>query len=100
MPDDGGWTESDHPSRLLNSPAKIDVVAGLAVFGIKAAHAFKAPAVKRHVAARNVLGDRVGKQNMIRTAWRRCYACLNPILCRRRDIRPADSSVIAAYKRP
>src|SRR4030095_9359766 len=64
MPNDRGRTERDYPSTLLNSPAKIHVVASLAIFGIKPAHTFEGPAVKRHVTTGNVLGDCIGKQNM------------------------------------
>ena len=99
MPHDRSWTESNDPSRLLNSPAEINVVTGLAIFGIEAGHAFKCPAVKGHVTTGNVLGYRVGKQNVIWPARRRSNACLYPILCRRRDVRAAHSGVIATYKR-
>src|SRR5439155_18892467 len=99
MPDDRGRAEGNDPSSLLDSPAKIDVVPGLAIFGIEAARAFKRPTVKRHVTAGNVLGDCVSMQNMTRAAGCRSNASLNPILCRRCDVRSANSGIIAAYKR-
>src|SRR6266540_729944 len=87
MPDDRGRTESNDPTSLLDSPAKIDVIPGLAIFGIEASRAFKRPPVKSHVTAGNVLCDCVSKQNMAGAAGCRCNACLNPILCRRCDVR-------------
>src|SRR5262249_16617062 len=99
MPNDCGRTERDYPAALLNSPAEIHVVACLAIFGIEPAHSFEGPTVKRHVTPGNMLRDSVGKQNMVWSARRRCDAGLNPILCRRRDVWPAYSGVIAANKR-
>src|SRR5438445_13383076 len=96
MPDNCGWTESNDPACLLDAPAEIDVVPRLAIFGIEAAHAFERPAIKRHVTAGNVLGDCISKKDLTRPAGRRCDACLNPILRGRRNVRPADSGVIAA----
>ena len=98
VPHDGSRTESDDPSSLLDSPAKIDVVSGLAIFGIEAARAFERPPVKSHITTGNVLGDCVRKQNMTWTARRRRNARLNPILCWRGDVRSANSGVIAAYE--
>ena len=99
MPNNCGWTESNDPACLLDAPAEIDVVPRLAIFGIEAAHAFECPAIKRHVTAGNVLGDCISKQDMTRSAGRRCDARLNPILRGWRNVRSADSGVIAAYKR-
>src|SRR6266480_2919405 len=98
VPDDRGWTECNDPASLLDSPAKIDVVPGLVIFGIETACAFKRPPVKSHVTAGNVLGDRVSKQNMTWTAGCRSNARLNPILCRRCDVWSADSGIIATDK--
>ena len=99
MPDDSGRTERDYPSSLLNSPAEIHVVAGLAIFGIEPAYTFEGPTVKRHVTTGNMLGHCIGKQNMVWSAGRRSNARLNPILCRRRDVWSAYSGVIATDKR-
>src|ERR1043166_9288152 len=99
VPHDCSRAESDDPASLLNSPAKIDVVPSFAIFGVEAARAFKCPSIKSHVTARNVLGDCVGKQNMTWTARRCRNARLNSILCRRRNVRSADSGAIAANKR-
>ena len=98
MPDDRGRTERYYPSSLLNSPAEIHVVAGLAIFGIEPAYTFESPTVKRHVTTGNMLGDGIRKQNMVWSTRRRSNARLNPILCRRRDIWSADSGVIATDK--
>src|SRR5215510_13298240 len=95
VPDDRGWTERDYPPSLLNSPAEIHVVTSLAIFGIEPAYTFEAPTVKRHVTTGNMLGDRIRKQNMVWSAGRRSNARLNPILRRWRDVRSADSGVIA-----
>ena len=99
MPDDCGWTESNDPSGLLDTPAKIDVIPGFAVFGIEAAQAFKRPAIKRHVTAGDVLGDCIGKQDMAWTAWRCCNTRLNPIFCRRCNVRSAHPGIIATHER-
>src|SRR6266508_376587 len=98
MPDDCGRTERDYPSSLLNSPAEIDVVASLAIFGIESAYSFEGPTVKRHVTTGNMLGDCIRKQNMVWSARRPSNARLNPILCRRRDVWSAYSGVIATDK--
>ena len=71
MPDDRGRTERDYPSSLLNSPAEIHVVAGLAIFGIEPTYTFEGPTVKRHVTTGNMLGDCIRKQNMVWSARRR-----------------------------
>ena len=99
MPDNGGGTESDDATGLLQAPAKIDIVAGLVIFGIEAADVFERPSVERHVTTGNVFGDRVGEQNMTRSARRCGDTGLDPILRRRRNIRPAHSGVIAAHQR-
>src|SRR4051794_15625225 len=99
MPHDRGRTKRDYPTILLNSPAKIDVITGLAIFGIEPSHSFEGPAVKRHVTTGNVLRDSVRKQNMVWSAWRPSNARLNPILRRRRDVWSAYSGVIATDKR-
>src|SRR5215211_4285191 len=98
VPDDRGRTKRDYPSSLLNSPAEIHVIAGLAIFGIESAYTFESPTVKRHVTTRNMLSDRIRKQNMVWSARRCSNARLNPILCRRRDVWSADSGVIATNK--
>src|SRR2546430_17602203 len=86
MPHDRSWTEGNDPSGLLNSPAEINVITGLAIFGIEAGHTFKRPAVKGHVTTGNVLGHRIGKLNVIWPARRRIEPRLYPILCRRRKV--------------
>src|SRR5215510_73392 len=64
VPDDCSRTECNDPASLLDSPAKIDVIASLVIFRIETPCAFKRPPVKSHVTAGNVFGDYVSKQNM------------------------------------
>ena len=59
VPHDRGRAKSNDATCLLKSPAKIDIVAGLVVFGIEATDVFKRPPIERHVTTRNVLGDYV-----------------------------------------
>src|SRR5262245_22325541 len=99
MPDDRGRAERDYLSTLLNSPAEIHVVAGLAIFGIESAYTIEGPTVKRHVTTWNMFGDCIREQNMVWSARRRSNARLDPILCRRRDVWSSDSGVIATDKR-
>ena len=99
MPNNRGRTKRDDATALLQTPAKIDIVAGLVIFGIEAADIFERPAVKRHVTSRNVLGDNVRKQHVRRSAGRAGHASLDPIFRRRRHIRSADARVIAANER-
>jgi len=54
VPHDCSWTECNDPASLLDSPAKIDIIASLVIFGIEAACALKRPPVKSHVTAGNV----------------------------------------------
>ena len=98
MPNDRRWTEGNDRTGLLKSPAKIDVIACFAVFRIKTAHAFKGPTIERHVTARNMLGDYIGKQHMARSARCRCNAGLNPIFGRRRNIWATDSGIVATQQ--
>ena len=95
MPDNGGRTEGDDLPLLLETPAEVDVVSGLAVFGIEAANLIKGPAVEGHVASWNVLGNHVGEQDMARTSGSRCYTSLMPVLGRRGDVRATDARIIA-----
>ena len=99
MPDNRGGTESDGVPGLLHAPAKIDVIAGLVIFGIEPADVFERPPIPGHVTTGNVFGDRVGEQDMARPARRRGDASLHPVLRRRRDIRAPYPSVISAEQR-
>src|SRR6266480_2868883 len=99
VPHDRGRAESNDATCLLKSPAKIDIVASLVVFGIEATDVFKRPPIERHVTTRNVLGDYVCEQNMAGPARRCRHTGLDPVLCRRGHVWPADSSVIAAQER-
>ena len=99
MPNNRGRTESDDAAGLLQAPAKIDIVAGLMIFGIETANLLERPTVKGHVTTRNMLGHGIGQQNVTRSTGCGGHARLNRILRRRTHIRSADSGVIAAQKR-
>ena len=68
MPDKTGGAKSDLVTEPLQTPAKIDIIAGLAKSGIKAVDFFQGRFVKGHVAAGNVLGFFVGKHDVSRSA--------------------------------
>src|SRR6266852_4996123 len=89
MPNNRGRTESDDATGLLQTPTKIDIVAGLMVFGIKTADLFEGPAVKRHVTAGNVFGHRIGEQNVTRSPGGSGHTRLNRILRWRTHVRSA-----------
>ena len=99
MPDDRGRTKRDDAARLLQSPAKIDIVAGRVIFGIEAADLLKGPAIKRHITTRNVFGDCVGQQNVTRSARRSRDARLDRILRGRTDVRTANAGVLTTGQR-
>ena len=96
MPDNGRRAEGDHATALLKAPAEVHVIACLAVFGVKAADLVERPAVEGHVTAGNVLGDDIGEQDMARASGCRCYAGLDPIFRRRRNVWPAHPGEVAA----
>src|SRR6266852_52864 len=89
MPNNRGRIESDNATGLLQTPTKIDIVAGLMVFGIKTADLFEGPAVKRHVTAGNVFGHRIGEQNVTRSPGGSGHTRLNRILRWRTHVRSA-----------
>ena len=96
MPHDRGRAEGDDVAFLLQAPAKIHVVAGLAILDVEPADAFERPAIKRHVTTGDVFRHRIGEQNVARPAGRGRDTGLHPIFRRRRNVRPADAGVIAA----
>src|SRR5437667_8510272 len=98
MPHDRSRAESNDAPGLLNSPAKINIISGFAVFGIEAANIVKRPSIKRHVTARNMLRDRIGEQNVTGPPGRSRDAGLDPILRQRCNVRSAHSGVVAAYQ--
>jgi hypothetical protein len=55
MPDHGRRTEAQRETSLLQPPANIDVIAGGAKCGIKAADFLQGGFAKSHIATRNVL---------------------------------------------
>src|SRR2546423_4831098 len=95
MPDHRRRTEGDDVAGLLQPPAKIDVVPGFAKIRIEAADRLECPAVEGHVATGNVLSHGVGQEDVTRTARSSCDTGLHPVIRRRREVRPADSGVIA-----
>jgi hypothetical protein len=99
VPDDGRGAEGDDVARLLEAPAEVHVVAGLAVIGIEAADEIERPAMECHVAAGDVLGHHVGEQHVARSARCGSDARLDPVLRRRRDVRPAHAGVFARQQR-
>src|SRR2546429_8818123 len=99
VPHDRGRAKSNDATCLLKSPAKIDIVAGLVVFGIEATDVFKRPPIERHVTTRNVLGDYVGEQNMAGSARRCRHTGLDPVLCRRGHALFTHSTLNAPPKR-
>src|SRR3984893_1576377 len=99
MPYDGGWAESDDATSLLKSPAKIDIVAGVLIFGIDPVDVLKGPSVEGHVTPGNMLRDCVREQNMARPTRRGGDTGLDPILRRRSDVGPAHSGIFVAHQR-
>ena len=99
MPDDRGRAKGDDVAFLLQTPAKIHVVAGFAILNVEAADGVESPTIKGHVTTRDVLRHRVGQKNMARAARRGGDAGLHPIFRRRRNIRTAHAGVIAAHER-
>src|ERR1051326_705158 len=96
MPDDRGWTKRDDIAGLLKAPAKIDIVAGFVVFGIETADIFESPPIKRHIATGDVLGNRVGEQDVTWSPGRRRNHRLERVARRWTHVGPADAAVIAA----
>src|SRR5678815_1230002 len=99
MPDDRGWTKCDDMAFLLQAPAKIDVVAGLAIFDIETANRVERPAIEGHVTTWNVLRYRVGEEYVARAARCRRDAGLDPVFRRRWNVRPTDPSIVTADQR-
>src|SRR5438477_272119 len=99
VPDNGRRTESDDATGLLQAPAKIDIVTGLVILNVEASDVFKGPAIKSHVTTRNVLSHSVSEENMTRSSGRGGDTRLDPIGCRRSNIRPAYAGKFTAHKR-
>ena len=99
MPDNGGGAEGNHTAALLQAPAEVHIVTGLAVFGVEAADLIEGPAVKSHVAAGNVFRDDIGEKHVVRSARSRRHARLNPIFSRWRNVGSAHAGVVSAEKR-
>ena len=93
MPDHRGRAEADDVAELHQAPADIDVVAGLAVLDVEAADLVERPLVVGHVAARDVLRNRVGQQHVARRSGRGANGGLDPIGGGRRNIGSAHRRV-------
>ena len=100
VPDDRRRAECDHAPRLLKPPAKIHIVARLAVFGVEPAYKVERPTVECHIAAGNVLRHDIREQNMARTARRRRHTSLHPVFRRGRNVRSPHPGEVAAEQRP
>ena len=94
MPDDRRWAECNDLALLLEAPAEVDVVAGLAVLGVEATDLVEGPAVESHVAAGDVLCHHVGEEHVAGAAGCGRHAGLLPVLGRRGDIGAADTRVV------
>src|SRR6516225_1794060 len=64
MPDESARRDGDPVARLLQAPADIDIVAGLAVLPIEAIDRFQRLPAKSHVAAGNMLGNLVALEDV------------------------------------
>src|SRR5262245_32272903 len=71
MPDERPGSEGDPITGLLQTPANIDIIAGLAKQGIEAVDCQEGVAAEGHVAAGNMLGDLIALQDMDRLSRRR-----------------------------
>src|SRR5215467_452156 len=78
VPDESARAEGQPPAALLQPPADVNVVAGLGVSRIETAHFFERAPAKGHVAAGNVLGDRVVQEHVRRPAGAPRHALRDP----------------------
>src|SRR4051794_28207968 len=98
MPHDRRRAERNGVARLLDAPAKIDVVARLMVFRIEPADVFKRPAIPGHVTAGDMLGYSVGEKHMARPPGCRRDTGLDPVLRRGRNVWSPYPGVIATQQ--
>ena len=89
MPDERRRGEPDSPAARLQPPAHIHVVAGAQVDRVESTDLAQRVAAKRHVAARDVLGDAIVEQHVRWTAWRPSHALRDRAVVGRADIRTA-----------
>ena len=99
MPDDGGRRVPDESPAVAEPPAHIDVVAGGSEYPVETADRFECLLPERHVASRDVLRDRVGQQDRIRTAGRVRDGIRDPTVVRRREIRSPHADVLPFHER-
>ena len=99
VPDQRRGAEPDDTAGLLQTPAEIHIVPGLVIFRVKAADAFKRPAIKSHVTAGNMFCDGIGEEHVTGTTRGRGHAGLDPILRGRRDVRAAHAGEVAGDER-
>ena len=81
MPDERPRREGDQEPLMLETPADIHVVAGLAKLGIEPVDRLEDLAAKSHVAAGDMLGDLVAQQDMRRLARCGRHARGQPSVC-------------------
>src|SRR5207247_6263824 len=74
VPDQGRGTEAEGPPPLLHTPAHVHVVASSAELAIESSDRLEAGFPERHVAAGDVLGLAVGKEDVHRPARRARHA--------------------------
>src|SRR5215469_10839819 len=98
MPHHSRRAEANRPPLILQSPTQINVVARRAKTGIKAIDSEQRLFAVRHVAARNVFGDLVRKQDMERITRRRCHAFSNEAVAGWRQIGTTDANMHRAVK--
>src|SRR3989442_6287829 len=91
MPHGGAGTESQGPSAISYPPADIDVVAGCPELGVKSTDCQKAFPPKCHVAAGDVFGLLVRKQNVGWSARGVGYALCNRSVALGWKIRPTNT---------
>src|SRR5439155_26774920 len=85
VPDNGAGGESDRLAAIEQSPADIDVVAGLAELGIEAPHRQQRRAAEGHVAAGYVLGEIVIEHDVTGPAGTGGHAARGPAIRGRRN---------------
>src|SRR5215471_15691353 len=99
VPNHGGRAEAQRSASLLQAPAEIHIISGDAKLRIEPAGFFERRPSEGHVAAGNVLGHLVGKQNMYRSARSVRHTIGDSTIARRGDVWSADSHMSRAKKR-
>ena len=94
VPDHGGRMKSDGSDLLLYAPAEIHIVARGAVAGIESTHRLECGFPETHIAARDMLGDGIRKQDVDRAAGRVGDTVGNRAIAGRRQIGAADTGPV------